>query len=589
MRSSNGSTSVFLLVLVLLYLLLTAVILFFFQQVLLNITSEQNDSNTLALVALIAFPVLLLGFVVYNMLRLFRERTQKKPGSRYKIRLIMFFSFVALLSALPQSALSTSFLNSVINSEIIGQIDDAWKLAIDFYEGKVNNLKTFGSSPILPRILQMVDYNPEKIWESVKSINPEIHFLQVLDRNGNELNFLGSREGQVRMLLSQDVQQGMLPKIDRVDVNVTLLRYLYIARTPSRTSYLIFGIAIPKSFNDKAKQLAQSKDFFEELRQSATLKTFIIVLYFFFSIPILLLSIIISFYLSEEVVRPIIHLEEATRRVAQGDMSIRILTRSNDELGNLIDSFNLMVGELDSSKKKLQKSEKIAAWQEIAQRLAHEIKNPLTPIRLAAERIRKKYNELREAETGTDSMNMIIDNSVQAIITEVNSLDKLLREFNDFAKLPDPSREQVNLKALVDEVISAYAEMGHQVEFSSEGVDGKILLMIDRNQFRQVFANLFMNALHAMPDGGKLQVRADLVKKEKTNYCRIEVRDTGTGIDENVQPHIFNPYFTTKKGGTGLGLSIVERIVFDHDGNIWFESRKDSGTAFFIDLPMETL
>ncbi len=346
-----------------------------------------------------------------------------------------------------------------------------------------------------------------------------------------------------------------------------------------------FVITLPAGFEEDAQRLFDSKEIFEQLnRFRDILQAGIILFYFFFSFPILLLSIIVSFLLSEEIIRPIINLEEATRRVAQGDFSIRILSRSGDELANLIDSFNGMVSELDSSKKKLSKTEKIAAWQEIAQRLAHEIKNPLTPIKLAAERIRKKYDE---PGRGEGELRQVVENSVQAIILEVNNLDRMLKEFNDFAKHPEPKREQIPLKALVEEVTATYAPLAGNVRINTEAVDPALVLFIDPRQFKQVFANLMMNAYKAMPGGGDLTIRADLVKKGKTDYCRIQVRDTGSGIDEAIQGLVFNPYFTTREGGTGLGLSIVERIVFDHNGNIWFETKQGLGTTFFIDLPVE--
>ena len=112
-----------------------------------------------------------------------------------------------------------------------------------------------------------------------------------------------------------------------------------------------------------------------------------------------------------------------------------------------------------------------------------------------------------------------------------------------------------------------------------------LVLWADRDQMKRVFANLFTNAIHAMPEGGRLSVRADTVKKAQKGYCRIAVSDSGVGIPEADIDHIFDPYFTTKKGGTGLGLAIVRRIVFDHGGNVWAESDGSRGTTFFVDLP----
>lgn len=572
---------------ILFYIILIAVIIVFSQQIILNITSAQPVANILVIAALIVLPLVLLGMIVVNVVKLLRERIKKTPGARFKLRLILFFALIAVLSAVPQTTLAVTFLNSLINAQFITQVNDvfksAWRIAIDYYQGKVNNLRTFGASPLLPQLVGPAASNPRAVWENVRTVNPEIQSLEVFNARGEETFFAGIPEARLRIATGPDTVSGLLPKSEKGDS--TVFRYLYVARRGGAPLYVVFGITLPRGFDAEAQRLSESKEIFEQLtRFKGMLQTGIILFYFFFSFPILLLSIIVSFLLSEEIIRPIINLEEATRRVAQGDLSIRILARSGDELANLIDSFNGMVSELDASKKKLLKTEKIAAWQEIAQRLAHEIKNPLTPIKLAAERIRKKFDS---QEAGGEDLRSVVENSVQAIILEVNNLDKMLKEFNDFAKLPDPRRERVSLKSLVSEVVSVYATLAANVAISADSVDPSLVISVDPNQFKQVFANLIVNAFHALPGGGTVFIRADLVKKGKTDYCRIQVRDNGTGIDESIQGFVFNPYFTTKKGGTGLGLSIVERIVFDHNGNVWFETKKGLGTTFFIDVPME--
>ncbi len=590
-KSTGSSTSIILLVMILFYVLLIAVIIIFSQQIILNISTAQPLASTLIIVALIGLPAALLVLIIINVVKLFRDRFRKTPGARFKLRLILFFALIAILSAVPQTTLAVTFLNSLINAPFISQINEvfksAWNIARIYYRGKADNLQTFGTSPILPQIMRSLSSDPKAVWNMVASVNPEIEFLQVFDAESNEI-FFASRPGiaseaRIQTLFADDQSSGLLPKAERGPV--TVFRYLFVEKRPGKARYAVFGITLPAGFEEDAQRLTESKEIFEQLsRFKDILQTGILLFYFFFSFPILLLSIIVSFLLSEEIIRPIINLEEATRRVAQGDLSIRILTRSGDELANLIDSFNGMVSELDSSKKKLLKTEKIAAWQEIAQRLAHEIKNPLTPIKLAAERIRKKYEE---PGRGEGELRQVVENSVQAIILEVNNLDRMLKEFNDFAKHPEPKRARVELKPLVEEVVATYATLAGNVRIDADSVDPALVLFIDPRQFKQVFANLIMNAYKAMPQGGDLFIRADLVKKGKTDYCRIQVRDTGSGIDEAIQGLVFNPYFTTTEGGTGLGLSIVERIVFDHNGNVWFETKKGLGTTFFIDLPVE--
>jgi nitrogen fixation/metabolism regulation signal transduction histidine kinase len=231
---------------------------------------------------------------------------------------------------------------------------------------------------------------------------------------------------------------------------------------------------------------------------------------------------------------------------------------------------------------KLLQTEKVTAWQEIAQRLAHEIKNPLTPIKLSAQRI------LRKAQTDPANLERIVETSVQAIINEVDNLDRLLREFRDFSRLPAPTLADVDLRRLVNEIAEVHAAPYKSIQFRIEEVPEGLILKADKTQLKQVFINLFKNAFEAIDGEGRVTVRADLVRKGNTQYCRIQVRDTGRGIGEEYQNQVFNPYFTTKGAGTGLGLPIVERIIFDHKGQIWFETQGGVGTTFFIDLPMET-
>ena len=247
----------------------------------------------------------------------------------------------------------------------------------------------------------------------------------------------------------------------------------------------------------------------------------------------------------------------------------------------LTNSFNKMISELDRSRKKIIQTEKVAAWQEIAQRLAHEIRNPLTPIKLSAQRILKKH------QTDKDEMEKILVPALTAIIKEVDNLNDLLSEFRDFSRLPAPTLEECDLKGLIEDVCKTYRSSSPLISFHLDLLDENLKIKIDPLQIKQVFANLFKNAAEALRGSGEIHVRADLVKKGNSDYCRIQVQDTGSGIKEDNQAQVFNPYFTTKTHGTGLGLAIVERIIFDHQGQIWFESQNDVGTTFFIDLPMQ--
>jgi nitrogen fixation/metabolism regulation signal transduction histidine kinase len=342
---------------------------------------------------------------------------------------------------------------------------------------------------------------------------------------------------------------------------------------------VVLTVSLPPGFDDTARNLTQALESYTQLEQFQTqFRVAFATVYAFFALPLLLLAILAAFYLSDEIMQPIVNLEQAIARVAEGDYSFRVLSRTRDDLSILARSFNQMVSELERNRSKLIQTEKVAAWQEIAQRLAHEIKNPLTPIQLSAERM------LRKHQTGAADFDRTFESGVRSIIREVEGLNRMLTEFRNFTRLPEPDLEQVSLRELVDEAAETYA--GHaETRIHTEDIPPDFEVLADRAQIRQVFSNLFSNAVEAMDGGGEIWARADLVKRGHSYYARVQVRDSGPGIGADDHGRVFNPYYTTKSDGTGLGLAIVERIVFDHGGQIWFETEAGMGTTFFIDIP----
>ncbi len=365
--------------------------------------------------------------------------------------------------------------------------------------------------------------------------------------------------------------------VRKTNGDTTILRV-----TVPLTRTVVLGIVYPRTFDEIASRITAARRVSRQLADYQQVFRVVVVLFYaVFSIPILLLAILVSFLLTDDIIRPIVHLEEATRRVAEGDFSFRLLARRNDELAALVASFNRMIAELESSRRKLVQAEKIETWKEIAQRLAHEIRNPLTPIKLSAQRI------LRKAEaSASDELREVLEPAVSAIVKEVDNLNKLLVEFREFTRLPDLKPEPVDVRALMEEVLSVYRNMSSSVSFECRYQAEDHHIVADRDQTRQAFANLIKNAIQAMPDGGRVIVSTDLVTKDQTEYLRVRIQDTGQGMDEEAREKAFEPYFTTKKEGSGLGLAIVERIVFDHNGRIWFETERGRGTTFFVDLPV---
>jgi nitrogen fixation/metabolism regulation signal transduction histidine kinase len=228
----------------------------------------------------------------------------------------------------------------------------------------------------------------------------------------------------------------------------------------------------------------------------------------------------------------------------------------------------------------MAQAEKVQAWQEIAQRLAHEVKNPLTPIKLAAQRLQRRY------EAQADDFEAVLQRTVSTITREVDALTALLNEFRSFSRMPEPQFDVVQLPELLQEVADVYRDNPH-VSISLAGVPEELSISADRGQLRQIFVNLVTNAVEAAGGPVSIVMSAHEVLRGRQSICRIRVEDDGPGIPEDLRESLFEPYVTSKNRGTGLGLAIVERIVFDHDGRISCESAPGSGTTFVVDLPVE--
>jgi nitrogen fixation/metabolism regulation signal transduction histidine kinase len=290
-------------------------------------------------------------------------------------------------------------------------------------------------------------------------------------------------------------------------------------------------------------------------------------------------SLIVSRLVAGRISHPIKELAAATERVARGDLDHRVTVTAKDEIQSLITAFNRMTEDLQEYKRDLVRAERIAAWRDVARRIAHEIKNPLQPIMNAIYKIRKRLSpDQAERET--------IEESLDAILKQVTALKTMADEFSSFAKLPEPELKRLDANETMQTVLQVYAsslsKLHVETEFGSDLPD----VMADEDQITGLLGNLVKNAIEAMAHGGRLEVRTSLAKPDATGddmYIRIAITDTGKGIPDDIRDKIFDPYFTTKAKGTGLGLAIVHRIVADHGGRIAFETGPE-GTTFAVEL-----
>jgi nitrogen fixation/metabolism regulation signal transduction histidine kinase len=280
--------------------------------------------------------------------------------------------------------------------------------------------------------------------------------------------------------------------------------------------------------------------------------------------------------LARRVTRPVEALREGAARVARGDLEVRVSTAAGGEVRELVDAFNAMTAELSAGRARLAAAERIAAWREVARRLAHEVKNPLTPIAMAVETLRDPAARERP------DFPEILEEGTQAIGEEVRRLKRIVDEFGRFARLPSPELAPVPAGHLVASLLALYPAPPRGIELARDVEAVLPAVRADRDQILQVLLNLVTNAVEAMPGGGTLRVAA----RREGDAVAFSVSDSGPGVAPEDLPRVFEPYFTTKAGGTGLGLAIARRIAEEHGGNLDLESTPGRGATFTLRLPV---
>jgi len=292
-----------------------------------------------------------------------------------------------------------------------------------------------------------------------------------------------------------------------------------------------------------------------------------------------LVGVTISGVLAARLTRPINELAEAAADIAKGRWDVQVEPRSQDEVGRLATAFNRMTEEIVAQRDRLVQSERVAAWRELARRLAHELKNPLFPLQITVE------NLLRARENTPQQFDEVFRESTATLLEEIANLKNIIARFSDFSKMPAPQFQNVDLDELVRSVAQLFqsqlssgpARIEPELELGSvPPVSGDPVLL------RRVVENLVLNAIDAMPQGGRLAFRTSVNHRSAV----LEISDTGSGLTPEECQRLFTPYYTTRQHGTGLGLAIVQSVVSDHHGKISVTSAKNAGTTFRVELPL---
>jgi signal transduction histidine kinase len=298
----------------------------------------------------------------------------------------------------------------------------------------------------------------------------------------------------------------------------------------------------------------------------------------------ILVAVLASLWFAAHVTRPVVSLAEAARRVAAGDLGAKVEVESSDELGELARSFNRMTEDLVQQKDRTLQAERVAAWRELARRLAHELKNPLFPLQVTVE------NLMRAKQKSPQVFEEVFQEGTATLLAEIDNLKTIIGRFSEFSRMPQPQRRPTRANDVVASVLRVFhAQLRdndkekNRISVRTELAESLPEISADSDLLHRALQNLVLNAIDAMPQGGELAIRT----RTLSDRIELSVSDTGSGLTQEECGRLFTPYYTTKQHGTGLGLAIVQSVVSDHGGKISVESTKEKGTTFRIELPCD--
>jgi two-component system nitrogen regulation sensor histidine kinase NtrY len=292
------------------------------------------------------------------------------------------------------------------------------------------------------------------------------------------------------------------------------------------------------------------------------------------------LSIVTAIFISNYVTKPLKLIQDKLSKIKLGTTNELIEWQEQDEIGNLVSEYNRMILELAKSAELLAKSERESAWREMAKQVAHEIKNPLTPMKLSVQHLKRIWKDQ------APDMDERMERLTLTIIEQIDTLSTIATEFSNFAKMPKANLEKINVQQILLNSIALFHDSENiDIDFKNQSLSDTLVLA-DKEQLLRVFNNLIKNAIQAIPEDRKGKIEIDLTME---NQCYIiSIKDNGIGINDDVLDKIFVPNFTTKTAGMGLGLAMVKSIVESFNGKIWFETKIDEGSTFYVSLPCDS-
>ena len=533
------------------------------------------------------------GLIIYEIFKIFKKKSTNKIGSKVNLKYILYFSSTTLLPSVLIAFFSLILFNvglqKYFDDKIKNVVNSSAELANSYVEQTRNSIE----SDILLVILDINKQSSlfyespqqfQKLLMSQKLLRrlDEVHLLDssgniiISDSTDGPSNFVAPPEEAFNLSLEGKPVRIIDSRTNRTSALIKLSNfidtYLYIVRLmdPKITNYIT--------------QTGDAVSFYFSVQESKTgIKITFGIIYLLIVTLFLFLAIIISISFASRLTTPIINLIKASEKISSGDLNAKVpKIDTDDEFKKLNYNFNSMIDKLKKQQDKLLLSERHLAWESVARKLAHEIKNPLTPIQLSIDRIREKY--LNQSNDKDKSFSEYLN----TITKQIRDIEFLLNEFSDFARMPKPIFKEIKIYDVISRSINLHklSQTNTKINLSKNNLSSKIYA--DEEQLNRVFINLIKNSIESINEKKTKVVdfkgKIDVDISEDNAYITVVLTDNGIGFEKVDKVKMLTPYFTTKKKGSGLGLAVVTKIINDHNGSISFDTI-NNGAEIKINFP----
>ncbi len=561
----------------------------FINKSFINLTDENLQYLLLANI----FLLIIFFYIIFREIKNSLKNDMNVRGSVANRKYITFFSLFTLIPSVLIAVFSLflfSFaLEKYLDEKITTVVNNSYELAKNYVDEKRNKVESD---------IVMVAFDLNKNYglyqnEDKKNFQRFLNTQRII-RNLDQIHLINSK----KKVIMSSTNSGYVPVEDRaLKMVLNDDRPLKIINTFENKSAAIIKLtAYPDTFlyvvkfleKEISKYLIESEEainFYYTVEDERTgIKISFILIYLVVVTLLLFLSISIAIKFSSRFFRSINNLILASTNIGKGDLDTKVPDIKTDiEMETLNKNFNLMIDQLKSQQEKLLLSERHEAWENVARKLAHEIKNPLTPIQLTIDRLKNKYEKSIESKE-VENFNEYL----KTIIKQIKQIENLVNEFSDFARMPKPIFKDTKIVEIIKNNVSLLSEIDKSISINFNYDNKDLLVKCDAEQISRVFFNLIKNSIESIKEKSSKNVDfAKIIDIEiiiKNDYISLNIIDNGTGFSTNIIKNITKPYFTTKPKGSGLGLSIVNKIINDHNGSIKFSSNKN-GAKVEIILP----